>query len=44
LDKKVEVARECIECGKCSEKCPFNLDVPEIIKKNIAFFDSLKKV
>ena len=44
FDRKVEVARECIECGKCSEKCPFDLDVPEIIKKNIAFFDNLKKV
>ena len=44
LDRKVEVARECIECGKCSEKCPFDLNVPEIIKNNIAFFDSLKKV
>lgn len=44
LDRKVEVARECIECGKCSEKCPFDLNVPEMIKKNIAFFDSLKKV
>jgi len=44
LDRKVEVARKCIECGKCSEKCPFNLEVPEIIKKNIVFFDSLEKV
>ena len=44
LDGKVEAARECIECGKCSEKCPFDLNVPEIIKKNIAFFDGLKKV
>jgi uncharacterized protein len=43
FDEKVEVARECIECGKCSEKCPFDLDVPGIIKKNIRFFDSLRK-
>ncbi|MBU4293680.1 MAG: aldo/keto reductase [Actinobacteria bacterium] len=42
LDKKVETAKECMECGKCSEKCPFDLDVPEIIKKNIVFFDNLK--
>ncbi|MBN1298086.1 MAG: aldo/keto reductase [Actinobacteria bacterium] len=43
LEQKVETARECIECGKCSEKCPFELDVPQIIKHNIAFFESLKK-
>jgi uncharacterized protein len=43
LDKKVDAARECIECGKCSEKCPFELDVPSIIKHNIEFFDKLAK-
>jgi len=43
LDKKVNIARECIGCGKCSKKCPFNLDIPEIIKENIAFFDNLRK-
>ena len=42
LSEKVELARECTECGKCSQKCPFELDVPEIIKENITFFDSLK--
>jgi predicted aldo/keto reductase-like oxidoreductase len=42
LDKKVDAARQCTECGKCSEKCPFELDVPQIIRHNIAFYDSLK--
>ncbi len=42
LSEKVELARECTECGKCSQKCPFELNVPEIIKENITFFDSLK--
>jgi predicted aldo/keto reductase-like oxidoreductase len=38
----VEKACKFTEYGKCSEKCPFKIDVPEIIKENIAFFDSLK--
>lgn len=42
LNKKVELARECTECGKCSEKCPFGLDVPAMIKENINFFNSLQ--
>lgn len=30
----VEVkADECIECGQCREKCPYNLDVPELLKE-----------
>lgn len=44
LEQKVDVARQCTQCGECSEKCPFNLDVPVIIKNNIAFFDYIKSV
>jgi len=32
--RMVEVkADECIECGQCREKCPYNLDVPELLKE-----------
>lgn len=41
LDEIVETARSCNECEKCSEKCPFNLDVPSIIKENIEFYESI---
>jgi predicted aldo/keto reductase-like oxidoreductase len=43
FDRIIDNARECIECNKCSEKCPYHLDVPEIIKKNIRFFDRISK-
>jgi predicted aldo/keto reductase-like oxidoreductase len=43
LDEKVELARQCNQCGACVEKCPFELDVPGIIRSNIEFYDSLKK-
>ena len=30
--KKIE---ECIECRKCIEKCPYSLDIPNLLKKNL---------
>ena len=30
---------ECINCGKCIEKCPYNLNIPELIKENIEIID-----
>jgi predicted aldo/keto reductase-like oxidoreductase len=44
LDEIVEVAKTCTECGHCSEKCPFNLDVPSIIKENIKFYEAIKQI
>jgi uncharacterized protein len=38
----VEVAKKCTECGECSVKCPFDLDVPSIIKENIEFYEDIK--
>ena len=25
---------QCIECGKCKTKCPYKLDIPNLLKKN----------
>ena len=27
------ISDKCVACGKCVEKCPFKLDVPELMKK-----------
>lgn len=27
---------QCIECGKCKTKCPYKLDIPNLLKKNWA--------
>ena len=29
--RKIE---DCIECRKCTEKCPYGLDTPALLKKN----------
>lgn len=41
LEEKVKTAKACSECGKCSQRCPFNLDVPSIIKENVEFYENL---
>lgn len=39
----IEKARNCTECGDCLPRCPYQLPIPEVIKKNLAWYDSLKK-
>jgi aryl-alcohol dehydrogenase-like predicted oxidoreductase len=29
---------DCTECGSCKEKCPYNLNTPELLKQNLAFY------
>ena len=36
--KKIE---NCLECGKCRSKCPYELNTPELLKKN---YEDYKKV
>jgi len=36
-------ARSCTECGECLPRCPYQLPIPELIKKNLEFYDSLRK-
>ncbi|MDO9515354.1 MAG: aldo/keto reductase [Syntrophales bacterium] len=35
----IEQARGCTECGECMERCPFELPIPELIKKNLQWVD-----
>ncbi len=38
-----EKARDCTECGDCLPRCPYQLPIPELIQKNLEWYDSLKK-
>jgi len=43
MDPAIEKARECTECEECLERCPYNLAIPELLKKNISFWDECKR-
>lgn len=29
---------DCTECGNCKDQCPYNLNTPELLKQNLAFY------
>ena len=35
----IEHARRCSECGECMERCPYDLPIPEMIRKNLQWLD-----
>lgn len=41
LRKDVEKARNCSECGECLPRCPYQLPIPDLIKENLSYYDSL---
>jgi predicted aldo/keto reductase-like oxidoreductase len=41
LGKAMESAAECIECGQCEEKCPYNLPIADLLKENLALYKKI---
>jgi predicted aldo/keto reductase-like oxidoreductase len=39
LTKAVESAKNCIQCGECEEKCPYQLPIREMIVENVKFYE-----
>ena len=37
--RSVEAARACVECRECVGRCPYNLDIPSLMKEKIAIWD-----
>lgn len=33
IEKNMKKSEECIECRECVERCPYDLDIPELMKK-----------
>jgi predicted aldo/keto reductase-like oxidoreductase len=40
LKPAVEKARTCLECGVCLPRCPYNLQIPGLLKERVAYWDS----
>ncbi|MFW9844290.1 MAG: 4Fe-4S dicluster domain-containing protein [Candidatus Thorarchaeota archaeon] len=41
VKRSVESAENCIQCGECEDKCPYELPIREMIDENMAFHNSL---
>lgn len=37
--EKMAKIKECLECGQCKSKCPYSLDTPALLKKNLEDFE-----
>jgi hypothetical protein len=43
LAKAMESVAECIECGQCEEKCPYNLPIADLLKENLTLFKEIEE-
>jgi predicted aldo/keto reductase-like oxidoreductase len=41
MGEVINGARNCVQCGECEEKCPYQLPIREMIEENIAFYESI---
>lgn len=39
LEKVMATVPQCVECGVCMTRCPYNLPIPEILKKHYAMYE-----
>ena len=39
MAKAVESVKNCIQCGECEERCPFQLPIREMIVENVEFYE-----
>ena len=39
IGKAMESVGQCIECGECEQKCPYNLPISDLLKENLALYN-----
>lgn len=42
--QKMEMAKNCIHCGACSKKCPYELDPPKLMEAAYEDYHNLRKI
>lgn len=40
---KMEKIEDCLHCNQCSSRCPYGLNTPELLRKNLVFYRSFYK-
>ena len=35
MQKKMMKIEDCLHCGSCMKKCPYHLNTPELLQKNL---------
>ncbi len=35
FNQKMHQIEDCVECGVCKERCPYSLDIPSLLKRNL---------
>ena len=41
FSETLEKAKTCTSCGDCVKRCPYNLDIPSLLKEHLKFWNSL---
>ncbi|MBR5097787.1 MAG: 4Fe-4S dicluster domain-containing protein, partial [Spirochaetales bacterium] len=38
---KMRKINDCVDCGLCKSKCPYELDTPNLLKKNLEDYENI---
>jgi predicted aldo/keto reductase-like oxidoreductase len=41
--KGMRKINDCLHCGQCAARCPYELDTPNLLKQNLADYEAFLK-